>query len=71
MQRWSAFTTDDASLLVPSSSEDVLEAARKYGAAVPVIPVTDTQELSISGFVERTISRNSLPRPNPRYFAMT
>ena len=43
--------------------EDVLEAARKYGAAVPVIPVTDTlKELSISGFVERTISRETVYR---------
>lgn len=38
--------------------EAVLEAALQWGAAVPVIPVTDTlKEISSSGMVNRTVSR--------------
>lgn len=41
--------------------EAVLEAASRYGAAVPVIPATDTlKEISGSGMIERTISRETV-----------
>lgn len=43
--------------------ETVLEAASRYGAAIPVIPVTDTlKEVSFSGIVNRTISRDTIRR---------
>lgn len=43
--------------------EAVLKEASKCGAAVPVIPVTDTlKEISISGMVDRTISRETVRR---------
>ncbi|NLA25943.1 MAG: 2-C-methyl-D-erythritol 4-phosphate cytidylyltransferase [Firmicutes bacterium] len=41
--------------------EELLKAASKWGAAVPVIPVTDTlKEISISGMINRTISRENV-----------
>lgn len=43
--------------------EAVFEAACKCGAAVPVIPVTDTlKEVSINGMINRTISRETVRR---------
>ena len=43
--------------------EAVLKAACKYGAAVPVIPVTDTlKEVSLGGFIKRTVSRETVRR---------
>lgn len=43
--------------------ETLLEAASRWGAAVPVVPVTDTlKEISISGTISRTISRETVRR---------
>ncbi|HOJ83347.1 MAG: 2-C-methyl-D-erythritol 4-phosphate cytidylyltransferase [Dethiobacteria bacterium] len=43
--------------------ENVLQAAIRWGAAVPVIPETDTlKEISISGMICRTISRETVRR---------
>lgn len=43
--------------------ESVLEAACRYGAAIPVVPVTDTlKEVSFSGMVGRTIPRETIRR---------
>jgi 2-C-methyl-D-erythritol 4-phosphate cytidylyltransferase len=47
----------------PGLFEAVLEAAIRWGAAVPVIPVTDTlKEISISGMISRTVSRETMRR---------
>ncbi|MEW5783679.1 MAG: 2-C-methyl-D-erythritol 4-phosphate cytidylyltransferase [Bacillota bacterium] len=41
----------------------VLEAAVQWGAAVPVVPVTDTlKEITVDGLIKRTISRDCLHR---------
>lgn len=43
--------------------EAVLKAACKYGAAVPVIPVTDTlKEVSLGGFIKGTVPRETVRR---------
>lgn len=43
--------------------DTVLEAALRWGAAVPVIPLTDTlKEISISGMISRTVSRETVRR---------
>ncbi len=45
----------------PSLFEAVLDAALQWGAAIPVIPVTDTlKEIAISGMISRTISRETV-----------
>lgn len=38
----------------------VVEAARKYGAALPVVPVVDTVKVGDNGFVAETPDRSSL-----------
>jgi 2-C-methyl-D-erythritol 4-phosphate cytidylyltransferase len=38
--------------------ENVVEGVKKYGAALPVVPVRETLKISISGFVDKTIDRS-------------
>lgn len=49
-------------LVVPQDAEDVLEAARETGAAIPVVPVTDTLKEVAEGRVRTTVDRSRLAR---------
>lgn len=45
----------------PDLFESVLKAAQRWGAAIPVIPVTDTlKEISVSGMISRTVFRETV-----------
>lgn len=41
---------------------ETVDAAKKYGAAITAIPVSDTIKKAVDGFVERTIPRDGLWR---------
>ncbi|MCP4002685.1 MAG: 2-C-methyl-D-erythritol 4-phosphate cytidylyltransferase [bacterium] len=47
-------------LVLPADAEAVLEAARSTGAALPVIPASDTVKLLDGERVERTLDRSTL-----------
>ncbi len=50
-------------LVSKSLIDAVVEAAAQWGAAVPVVPVTDTvKEVSADGFIKRTVPREKLRR---------